>query len=146
MRRAAWIKKLQGMKVRTRGRELVLAHLLEHPELEGSLPGMDGDDRAVLSTPRYDRESRKLYLADDLAATEIEPEEWQYQQGAYPVLRDFVDARRGRPLSGEEFAQFRGLVADVRLTLKQLPRLNELVEEVARDAFTTEELRIRERP
>lgn len=132
-------------EIRGCGRELVLAHLLEHPGLTQALPAMDGDDRAVLEAPRYDAGSRTLYLAPGLAAIEIESEEWQYQQGAYRVLRDFVDARRGRQLTREEFNEFRLLAASVRLTLEQLPRLDELVAEAAEDACTAGELRVTER-
>lgn len=126
--------------VRELGRDLVLAHLLEHRSLDELLPAMEGDDRAILEAPTYDAEAKSIRLAATLSALSVEPAEWQYQQGAYPVLRDFVDSRRGRTLSREEFDEFRRLVAAVRFTVRLLPRLDEILPGVVANSLTAEDL------
>jgi hypothetical protein len=130
--------------VATLGAELVSVHLLEHPDVELAGPAMDGDDRAPIESPRYDEDEATLRLAQNLVARDITPGVWAYQQGAYRVVRDYLDARRGRPLSGEEFDEFRKLVAAVRLTLDILPAIDELIGRVADSALTREELALTE--
>lgn len=56
------------------------------------------------------------------------------------MLRNFLQAREGRRLASEEFAEFRRLVAVVRLTLDQLDLLDQAMVSVTENAFTAEEL------
>jgi hypothetical protein len=67
---------------------------------------------------------------------------WAYQQGAYPVVRFFLEAREGRSLSSEEFRDFGLLVGAVRLTLDRLPFVDELLSRLAQTALTVTELGI----
>jgi hypothetical protein len=115
-------------------------HLLEHPQLMQAAPAMDGNDQAAIAPPRYDEAELALHLAPKLTAKPITPEAWRYQQGSYPVLRDFLDARVGRVLTSEEFNEFRALAAAVQMTLDRLPKIDQLVPAVAASALTAEEL------
>jgi hypothetical protein len=65
---------------------------------------------------------------------------WAYQQGAYRVLRDYLDQRQGQALDSQEFDDFRNLVAVVRLTLDQLPAIDALVEQATADSLTVDDL------
>jgi hypothetical protein len=65
---------------------------------------------------------------------------WEYQQGAYPVLRFFLEERVGRALDSDEFDQFRYLAAATRLTIERLPEIDQLVAHAVADAFTVDEL------
>jgi hypothetical protein len=100
----------------------------------------DGDDQAIISPPAYVVETESLSLADNLVASPITQEMWDYQQGSYPTLRFYLEERRGRPLTSEEFDEFRFLAAVVRLSIERLPRLDELISQVAEDSFTAGEL------
>ncbi|MEX2645577.1 MAG: type ISP restriction/modification enzyme [Gaiellaceae bacterium] len=124
------------------GRELTAIHLLEHPDLPLAAPPLDGDDRAHIAKPRYEEATHSLYLAPTLVARNITPEAWQYQQGAYPVLRLFLEAREARELSSDEFQEFRLLAGAVRLTLDRLPFVDALIPQLADTAFTASELGI----
>ena len=74
---------------------------------------MEGDDRSPIHRPRYDPTDQILYIADNLVARTVSPESWAYQHGSYPVIRNFLEAREGRPLDAEEFREFRLVVAAV---------------------------------
>lgn len=127
-------------RVRALGAELTSIHLLEHARLMMSAPAMDGNDQAPIVPPVYDEAEATLRLAPTLTAKPITPEAWRYQQGAYPVLRDFLDARVGRPLTAEEFHDFRRLAAAVQMTLDRLPAIDAVVPAVAASALTSEQL------
>lgn len=101
---------------------------------------MDGDDTAPLAAPRYDAENQVLHLADALVAAPITPEMWSYQQGAYLVLRDYLEQRQGRALNGEEFDDFRNLAAVVSLTLERLPKIDAFVRQATADAVAVDDL------
>jgi hypothetical protein len=122
------------------GGRLVMLHLFEHPDAKKHLPRLDGDDTAILTAPKFSAEMQTLYLADTLTATPVTEEMWVYQQGAYRVLRDYLDQRQGRALDSQEFDDFRNLVAVVRLTLDQLPAIDPLVEQSAADSLTVDDL------
>jgi predicted helicase len=127
-------------QMRVLGAELTHIHLLEHPQLAQEAPSMDGNDRAAIALPDFDETELTLHLAPTLTAKPIMPEAWRYQQGSYPVLRGFLDARVGRALTSEEFNEFRLLAAAVQMTLDRLPKIDELVPAIALSALTAEEL------
>lgn len=122
------------------GAELIKLHLFEHDSIKTCAPRMDGDDQAMISPPVYVAETETLRLADNLVATPVTQEMWDYQQGSYPTLRFYLAERRGRPLTSEQFDEFRFLAAVVRLTIERLPQLDELVSQIADDSFTAGEL------
>lgn len=122
-------------KLTETGARLAAIHLLEDVHLEQAAPVIDGDDRAELARPIYDETSRTIQIAPNLIARDIAPEMWAYQQGAYRIVRDFLEARVGRRLTSEEFEDFRKLVAAVRLTLQELSAIDELVAHASKDAF-----------
>lgn len=127
-------------QVASLGRELTAIHLFEHVDIPLAVPVMDGNDEAVIAKPRYDPDEAVVELAPDLVARNVSPSAWNYQHGAYRVIREFLDARVGRRLSAEEFKDFRELVAVVRLTLDVLPSIEERVPQITQDAFSAEEL------
>ena len=101
---------------------------------------MHGDDRAIVDEPHYDDATQEIRLARNLSAQPISPAAWAYQQGAYPVLRDYLNTRRGRRLSSTEFADFRRLAAAVHLTIARLPLVDELLALAAQNAIARDEL------
>lgn len=122
------------------GGQLVSLHLFEHQDIRKHSPRMDGDDTAVLTAPKFSAETQTLHLSDTLTATSVTPEMWDYQQGSYRVLRDYLDERQGRALDSGEFDDFRSLVAVVKLTLERLPAIDALVEQAAADSLTVDDL------
>lgn len=127
-------------RVREIGADLLRIHLLEHPDLVAAFPVLDGADDAVIENPRYEVSASAIYLAPTLTAQAISPEVWRYQQGAYPIVRNFLQAREGRQLTSDEFVEFRRLVAAVRLTLDRLPRLDESMPSIVATALTADQL------
>lgn len=126
--------------VREIGDDLMRLHLLEHPDIAAAFPVLDGADEAVIENPRYEEGAATVHLAPTLTAQGISPDVWRYQQGAYPVVRNFLQAREGRRLTSDEFVEFRRLVATVRLTLDRLPRLDELMPSIVATALTADQL------
>lgn len=126
--------------MRRLGADLTAIHLLEHPDLPLAAPALDGDDRAILAEPRYDSEEGVLYLAPDLVAPNIAPSVWRYQQGAYPVLRNYLDARKGRAFTNEEFDEFRQLAGAIRLTIDRLYDIDDALSKIVVNAFGATEL------
>ena len=122
------------------GDYLVNLHLFEHPDLKQHWPRMDGDDQATLTIPVFAAETKTLRLSPALAATPVTPKTWAYQQGSYPVLRHYLEQRQGRPLSSEEFDDFRNLAAAVASTILLLPQIDELVRRAVARSFTAESL------
>lgn len=122
------------------GEQLVQLHLFEHPHILRHLPRMDGDDTAILAAPKFSAETQALHLADTLTARPVTEEMWNYQQGAYRVLRDYLDERQGRGLTSQEFDDFRNLCAVVKLTLDRLPAIDGLMEMAGEDSFTVDDL------
>ncbi len=105
------------------GRELVSAHLLEHPQLVRA-PGcvLSGDLGSPLSTHRqvlasYDEAEGRVRLNEaGLAFEGIEPEVWRHRVGSYPVLERWLRARAGRVLRSSEARDFRRTVAALRVS------------------------------
>jgi predicted helicase len=118
------------------GGQLAGLHLLEDPNLKQHWPRMDGDDQATLTAPVVDAETSTLRLSPTLAAAPVSPEMWAYQQGAYPVLRHYLEQRQGRPLDTGEFDDFRNLAAAVAGTIQLLPQTDELARQAAASSFT----------
>ncbi|MBA2461354.1 MAG: hypothetical protein H0V45_06260 [Actinobacteria bacterium] len=122
------------------GEELVALHLLEHPDVAGAMPALDGDDTATIEQPHYVEAEAAVYLAPALVARDIQPAVWRYQQGAYPVLRNSLEARQGRRLTSDEFVEFRRLAGAIHLTLERLVDLEQIMPEVMTTALTADEL------
>ncbi len=107
------------------GRELVSAHLLEHPRLAlaaGCVPS--GDIRSPLSTHRqvlasYDESAGRVRLNEQgLAFEGIEPDVWRQRIGSYRVLESWLGARAGRVLRAWEARDFRRIAAALRVSLE----------------------------
>jgi hypothetical protein len=128
------------------GAELTNLHLLEHPGLGDTMPVLDGNDQSPIENPHFDEIEQPLYLAPNLTATPVTAAAWGYQQGAYRVLRDYLDTRKGQPLTAEEFSEFRLVVSAVTVTLERLGPLDDLVSQAGQDSFTATELGFRQLP
>lgn len=122
------------------GENLVKLHLFEHPQLKQHWPRMDGDDQAILSAPLFVSETATLQLSPALAATPVSAEMWSYQQGSYPVLRNYLEQRQDRALDTREFDHFRDLVAAVSESVQRLPRIDALTHRATAETFTAEDL------
>jgi hypothetical protein len=105
---------------------------------------MNGDDLAVIERPMYDETDHAVRLADTLLATPVTPAMWSYQQGTYPVLRDFLEHRQGRALTSDEFDEFRRLTAAVEMTLELLPKLDAMLTPAAETAVRSHDLGLAE--
>jgi hypothetical protein len=127
-------------RLRQLGADLVALHLLESPEIDGSAPRMDGNDEALLEQPRFDEREQAVYFAPDLLAVPVTASAWAYQQGSYPVLKDYLDARRGRQLTREEFEEFPRIVAAIELTLTRLAALDTALIAASAEAFSAADL------
>jgi hypothetical protein len=114
--------------------------LLDDPALDDAAPAMDGDDRDTILRPRYEESTQTIHLGANLVARPVPAAVWEYQQGAYPVVRNYLKERENRSLSLMEFDDFRLMIAAVRLTIERLPALDELLAQVAAGALSGQEL------
>lgn len=87
-------------------------------------------------------ESGRVRLGVDFVAHPVSKAAWEYHQGAYPILKNFLMERLGRSLSREEFEDFRLLCSCVALSLEILPPIDERVLRAAETALTATELSI----
>lgn len=106
------------------GRELVSAHLLEHPRLALAAGcALSGDIRSPLSTHRqvlasYDESAQRVRLnGQGLAFEGIEADVWRHRIGSYRVLESWLRARTGRVLRASEARDFRRIAAALRVSL-----------------------------
>jgi hypothetical protein len=127
-------------EIRQLGAELVLLHLFEHPQLGSALPRMDGDDQSAIDKPTFGEADGAILVSPQLVARPVSAAVWNYQQGAYRVVRDFLQVREGRPLTAQEFDDFRRIVATVKLTIDRLPALDAWLSKATKNAFRAEEL------
>lgn len=113
------------------GRELVAAHLLEHPQRISPGVRLSGDARSPLSTHRqflgsYDPSEGRVQLNErGLCFEGIEPELWRCQIGSYRVLQSWLRARAGRMLRVKEAGEFRRIAAALREGLDLQTRIED---------------------
>lgn len=106
------------------GRELVSAHLLEHPRLVLAVGcALRGDIRSPLSTHRqvlasYDEGAGRVRLNEQgLVFDGIEPAVWRQRIGSYRVLESWLRARAGRVLRASEARDFRRIAVALQISL-----------------------------
>jgi hypothetical protein len=88
-----------------------------------------------------------LYLNDAGYFGNVPELVWSYQLGGYPVLKKWLgyrqaDRRDGKPLTDAERRWLREVIQRIAALLALGPRLDELYQAAASNAFTAEELKI----
>ena len=115
------------------------------PHFGAARGGWRGREFTETEAPPHEmgRVTGDLYINDHVFFRNVPEDVWRYELGGYPVLKKWLgyrDARRrnNRPLSLPEKDHFRGMVQRIAALLSLRPRLNELYEAAAADAWTVE--------
>jgi hypothetical protein len=92
-----------------------------------------------------------LYLNEQVLLRHVPPAVWNFELGGYPVIKKWLgyrEARRrdGAPLTLAEKDHLRSMVQRIAALLVLRSRLDELYEAATADAFTTDELALRDLP
>lgn len=88
-----------------------------------------------------------LYLNDNAFFSNVPELVWTYQLGGYPVLKKWLayrqaDRRDEQPLTNDERRWLRQIIQRIAALLALGPKLNELYQDAAANAFTAAELKI----
>jgi len=90
-----------------------------------------------------------LYISEDVFFANVPEAVWQYQLGGYPVLKKWLGYRQAnrrsdQPLTADERRWFRAVVQRIAALLALTATLDELYSAAAENAFTAEELGLRQ--
>lgn len=113
------------------GNELISLHLLEDSRLASSTVQLSGDPRRLPSIDTqallYEESAGRVRLnRSGLCFEGVAPGVWRHQVGSYPVLRGWLKARGGKPLSVYDIRAFRWIAEAVRLSLGVQDRIQAL--------------------
>lgn len=103
------------------------------------------EERAV---PEWGAETGDLHINDDVFLSNVPAAVWTFALGGYPVLKKWLGYRQAnrrgdRPLTLAELRHLRSIIQRLAALVAFHPRLDELYQAAAADAFTAEELGLR---
>lgn len=101
-----------------------------------------------LAAPEWGPETGDLHLNEHVFLANVPAAVWTFELGGYPVLRKWLGyrqaSRRGdRPLTLAEVRHLRSMVQRLAALLAFQPRLDDIYQAAAANAFTAEELGLR---
>ena len=103
------------------GQELIDLHLLK----DRNIPHQhlfEGEGDGVVSKVRY--EDDKVWINKTQHFTNVPPEVWEYEIGAYQVCEKWLKDRKGKPLSHEEIRLYPLIVASITETLRMMEAID----------------------
>ena len=90
-------------KLATLGQNLINWHLLKDVQIS-PLHRFEGEGDAVVSTVRY--AGGHVWINADQHFTDVVPEVWEYEIGAYQVCKKWLQDRKNTPLSHAEVRRY----------------------------------------
>ncbi len=132
---------------RIRGEELTVEYVYYGAGVGKWLEREFRDDEVAF--PAWGTTTGDLYLNRSVYVADVPAGVWRYELGGYPVLKKWLGyrqaSRRARqPLSLAEMRHFRSMIQRLAALLVIHERLDETYSSVAEDAFTAEELGLRQ--
>lgn len=113
-----------------RGEELVSLHAFVRRARRGENPSkLEGED-AVIEEISFDEEQERVALGPSTELTGVTPAMWGYEVSGYPVLRRWLEARKGLALTPDEIKELLAVAFAIRRTVDLGPRLDEALERI----------------
>ena len=112
-------------KLAALGQTLINWHLLKDIQTS-PLHRFEGEGDAVVSTVRY--VGGHVWINADQHFTDVAPEVWEYEIGAYQVCKKWLQDRKNTPLSHAEVRQYCGILVAVAETLRIMAEIDEVLD------------------
>jgi hypothetical protein len=119
------------------GERLVNLHLMTSPELDRPLARFEGKGDNRVEKPRYDKESRSIWINAGRRFEGVSPEVWEYRIGGYQVCDKWLKDRKGRTLQLEEIKHYCRVVTALSLTIEAQLVVDVLYGEVETNTIET---------
>ena len=110
------------------GQRLIDWHLLKDVQIPPR-HRFEGEGDGVVSQVRY--VDGQVWINPTQYFTDVPPEVWEYEVGAYQVCEKWLKDRRGEALSREELQQYRGILVVVAETLSVMEAIDGVLWEAA---------------
>jgi predicted helicase len=88
------------------GKELVELHLLKHPSLSETEVGFPESGSDIVEKVYYDENIERVWINKEQYFDGISREVWEYRIGAYQVLAKYLEDKKKRKLSLDEFEHY----------------------------------------
>ncbi len=82
----------------------------------------EGEGEAVISTVRY--ADGHIWINADQHFTDVAPEVWEYEIGAYQVCKKWLQDRKNAPLSHAEVRQYCAILVAIAETLRIMTEID----------------------
>ena len=112
-------------KLAALGQRLINWHLLKDVQIPPR-HRFEGEGEAVVSKVRY--ESGHIWINPTQHFTDVAPEVWEYEIGAYQVCKKWLQDRRNTPLSHAEVREYCGILVAVAETLRLMAEIDEVLD------------------
>jgi len=112
------------------GERLVGLHLMKSPELDITATRFQGIGNGRIERPRYDAQTKRLYINLNQYFEDIPDSVWDYQIGGYQICDKWLKDRKGRDLSLEEIKHYCKVVTSIKKTMELQPSIDKAFKEV----------------
>ena len=109
-------------KLAALGQHLIDWHLLKDVQISPR-HRFEGEGDAVVSEVRY--ADGHVWINADQHFTDVPPEVWEYEIGAYQVCKKWLQDRKDTPLSHAEVRQYCGILVALAKTLRVMAEIDE---------------------
>ena len=112
-------------KLAALGQNLINWHFLKDVQ-NPPMHRFEGEGDAVVSKVRY--ENGHVWINADQHFTDVAPEVWEYEIGAYQVCKKWLQDRKNTPLSHVEVRQYCAILVAVAETLRIMMEIDEVLD------------------
>ena len=109
----------------TLGQNLINWHLLKDVQISPR-HRFEGEGDAVVSKVRY--ADGHVWINADQHFTDVVPEVWEYEIGAYQVCNKWLQDRKNTPLSHAEVRQYSRILVAIAETLQITAKIDEVLD------------------
>ncbi len=112
-------------KLATLGQNLIHWHLLKDVQIS-PLHRFEGEGDAVVSRVHY--EDGHVWINTTQHFTDVAPEVWAYEIGAYQVCKKWLQDRKNTPLTHTEVRQYCAILVAVAETMRVMAEIDEVLD------------------
>ncbi len=111
--------------------------LMTSPLLDLPLAKFEGEGESKLDKPRYDAETRRVYINAGRWFEGVAPEVWEYRIGGYQVCDKWLKDRKGRVLQLDDIKHYCRVVTALSKTIEVQREIDGLYGEVEKETVET---------
>jgi predicted helicase len=108
------------------GKELIELHLLKHPDLQKTGVGFPKSGSNKVEKVGYVEEGQKVFINKEQFFEGVSKKVWEYQIGAYQVMKKYLKDRKGRKLSLDEINHYMKVAKAIRLTIELQQKIDDV--------------------